>query len=66
LRAESMPQNRKTYDQLEYLKGEFEKLKSQDKNNGMTPGFALSEANIFDRLFRAILILEIAKKDIPS
>jgi hypothetical protein len=66
LRTEAVPQNEKTSEQLKVLEDMFEKMRREDKEGGIKLEVASSKANAFDRIFRAILTLELAKKDASS
>ena len=64
IRAGATAQNEKTEDQILLLMEKYESLEKQHKTTGLTPYTIPSLEASFDQIFRAILTLEVAKKEL--
>lgn len=65
IRAGAIAQNNKTEDQIALLMEKYKSLEEQHKNMGLTPHTITPIESSFEQIFRAILTLEVAKKE-PS
>jgi hypothetical protein len=65
IRAGAVARNKKTEEQIKLLMEKYKSLEKQHKTVGLTPYTIPPLESSFDQIFRAILTLEIAKKD-PS
>lgn len=65
-RAGVISQNKLTLDEVKDLKQTYEKLEKRHKEKGLKEIDATEFSKAFNRIFRAILTLEIAKKSASS
>jgi hypothetical protein len=66
IRAEATAQNEKTQGQIILLMEKYKSLEEQHKTVGLTLHTILSLESSFDQIFRAILTLEVAKKELTE
>lgn len=64
LRNEARPKNRLTIEQLQRLKANLELLEKTHKEGQLAPVMVQPMRDAFDQTFRAILTLELAKKEL--
>jgi len=64
IRAGATAQNEKTQGQVILLMEKYRSLEKQHKTLGLTPYTIPSLESSFDQIFRAILTLEVAKKEL--
>ena len=64
IRAGATAQNKLTEQQIKLLMEKYAKLEEQHKTTGLTPYTLAPLESSFDDIFRAILTLEVAKKDL--
>lgn len=64
LRNEARPKNKLTIAQLQELKANLDKLEKAHKDGLMAPVMVRPMRDAFDQTFRAILTLELAKKEL--
>ena len=63
IRAGAVVQNKKTEDQIILLMEKYKSLEEQHKTIGLTSYTIAPLESSFDQIFRAILTLEVAKKE---
>jgi hypothetical protein len=66
IRAAAIAQNEKTEQQIKLLMEKYKSLEEQHKAIGLTPHTIPSLESSFDQIFRAILTLEVAKKELTE
>ncbi len=64
IRAGATAQNKKTEEQILLLMQKFELLEREHKDSGLTPNTIPTLESSFDQLFRSILTLEVAKREL--
>jgi hypothetical protein len=63
VRAEALPKNTLTVQQIEILQQQFQKLEQDHKSMGISQAAVPQLERAFNRTFTAILTLELAKKE---
>jgi hypothetical protein len=63
VRAEALPKNTLTVQQIEILQQQFQKLEQDHKTMGISQAMVPQLEKAFNRTFTAILTLEVAKKE---
>jgi hypothetical protein len=66
IRAGAIAQNEKTEQQIKLLMDKYKSLEEQHKTIGLTPYIIPPLESSFDQIFRAILTLEVAKKELTE
>jgi hypothetical protein len=66
IRAGATAQNKRTEQQIKLLMEKYDKLENQHKTEGLTSYTVAPLESSFDDIFRAILTLEVAKKDLKE
>jgi hypothetical protein len=66
IRAGATAQNKLTEGQISLLIEKYKSLEEQHKTKGLTPYIITPLESSFDQIFRSILTLEVAKKEISK